>query len=388
MNTFGCFSVRRRQVEPQHLAGNVEVAAVEDEIAVAIVDAGARLGRRDQAAQHRRDALRIDRELEPGDAFVAVVLARLQFEQAVAVDVGAVAVGGGGGGDGAGDDLALHHEALAPARRSGRRGIATGRECRRTSATRPATLSETMRRVRLEKLWLTKNCQPRRATPRSPLFAIDPPSGPRLGTTGKQGTFATGDDAPARMPRRDAGVSAACDWFRRFDRAMGSLPRLPLACSSSTFRGAGSDASEGNLKDAFARSASVGITVQTKGAQSFLEAVADAVERFDHVEVVVDGLEFLAQPLDVAVDGAVVDIDLVVVGGIHQRVAAFHHAGAGGQRLQDQEFGDGQRDRLVLPGAGVPLRVHAQLAALERLDVGLLRRGGRVLGTCILVIEQ
>src|SRR5204862_7257737 len=32
----------------------------------------------------------------------------------------------------------------------------------------------------------------------------------------------------------------------------------------------------------------------------FLEAVADAVERFDHVEVVVDGLELLAQPLDVA----------------------------------------------------------------------------------------
>ena len=39
-------------------------------------------------------------------------------------------------------------------------------------------------------------------------------------------------------------------------------------------------------------------------------------------------LELLAQPLDVAVDGAVVDIDLVVIGGVHQRVAALHHAGA------------------------------------------------------------
>ena len=106
--------VRRRQVEPHHLARNVEVAAVEDEIAGAVVDAGARLGRRDQAAQHRRHPLRIDRELKPGHAFVAEVLARLQFEQPVAVDVGAVAVGGGGGGDGAGDDLALHHEALDP----------------------------------------------------------------------------------------------------------------------------------------------------------------------------------------------------------------------------------------------------------------------------------
>jgi len=41
----------------------------------------------------------------------------------------------------------------------------------------------------------------------------------------------------------------------------------------------------------------------------FLEAVSDAVERFDHLEIVVHHLELLAQPLDVAVDGAVVDID-------------------------------------------------------------------------------
>ena len=106
--------VRRRQVEPQHLARNVEAAAVEDEIAGAVVDAGARLGRRDQAAQHRRHPLRIDREFKPGHAFIAEALAWLQFEQPVPVDVGAVAVGGGGGGNGAGDDLALHHEALDP----------------------------------------------------------------------------------------------------------------------------------------------------------------------------------------------------------------------------------------------------------------------------------
>ena len=106
--------VRRRQVEAQHLAGNVEVAAVENEIAVAVVDARARLGRRDQPAQDRRDALGIDRELEAGEAVVGVVLDRRQVEQAVAVAVAAVAVGGGGGGDRAGDDLALHHEALHP----------------------------------------------------------------------------------------------------------------------------------------------------------------------------------------------------------------------------------------------------------------------------------
>ena len=41
-----------------------------------------------------------------------VILTGLQFEQVVAIDVGAEAVGGGRRGDRPGDDLALHHEAL------------------------------------------------------------------------------------------------------------------------------------------------------------------------------------------------------------------------------------------------------------------------------------
>ena len=112
---------------------------------------------------------------------------------------------------------------------------------------------------------------------------------------------------------------------------------------------------------------------------SFLEAIADAVERFDHLEVVVHQLELLAQPLDVAVDGAVVHIDLVVIGGVHQGVAALDHAGPGRQRLKDQEFGDGEDDRLVLPGAGVALRVHLELAAFEDFRLGFLLRR-RLLG--------
>src|ERR1700735_4301576 len=64
------------------------------------------------------------------------------------------------------------------------------------------------------------------------------------------------------------------------------------------------------------------------GRSGFLEAVADAVQGFDHLEIVVHDLELLAQPFDVAVDSAIVDIDLIVIGGIHQGVAAFHYAGA------------------------------------------------------------
>src|SRR3954466_7660461 len=92
-----------------------------------------------------------------------------------------------------------------------------------------------------------------------------------------------------------------------------------------------------------------------EGASAFLEAIADAVERLDHFEVRIGDLELLAQPLDVAVDGAVVDIDLVVIGGVHERVAALHHAGTLRQRLQDQELGHRERDGLALPGAGVAL---------------------------------
>ena len=56
--------VGRRQIEAQHVAAAEQIAAVDQQHAVAIVDARARLGRRNQTAQHRRDALRIDREFD------------------------------------------------------------------------------------------------------------------------------------------------------------------------------------------------------------------------------------------------------------------------------------------------------------------------------------
>src|SRR5277367_2664637 len=74
----------------------------------------------------------------------------------------------------------------------------------------------------------------------------------------------------------------------------------------------------------------------------FPEAISDAIEGFDHFEFRLDDLELLAQPLDVAVDRAIIDIDLIVVGGIHQCVAALDDTGPGRERLQDQEFGDRQ----------------------------------------------
>ena len=51
-------------------------------------------------------------------------------------------------------------------------------------------------------------------------------------------------------------------------------------------------------------------------------------------------LKFLAQSLDVTVNGTIININLIIVGGIHQSVAAIDYAGTCGERLQDQKFGD------------------------------------------------
>src|SRR5580704_13777519 len=99
----------------------------------------------------------------------------------------------------------------------------------------------------------------------------------------------------------------------------------------------------------------------------FLKPVTCAVQRINHVERVVHLLEFLADALDVTVDGTIIDINLIIVSGIHQGVAAFDHTGTHGERLHDEEFGDSERDRFVLSGAHVALRVDAELAALKHL---------------------
>ena len=97
----------------------------------------------------------------------------------------------------------------------------------------------------------------------------------------------------------------------------------------------------------------------------FLEAIAHAIKRFDAVKGLINLIELLAQPLDVAVNGAIIDIDLIVIGGIHQGIAAFDNAGALGKGLQNQKFSHSQNDRLAVPSAGMAVRIHGKLAALD-----------------------
>ncbi len=92
----------------------------------------------------------------------------------------------------------------------------------------------------------------------------------------------------------------------------------------------------------------LGCGLRSTADQDLAVAVADAIQGLDGVELGIDLAELLAHPLDVAVDGAVVDIDLIVVGGVHQVVAALHEAGALGQRTA------GSRNSVTVRRTGLP----------------------------------
>src|SRR5262245_29808602 len=64
-----------------------------------------------------------------------------------------------------------------------------------------------------------------------------------------------------------------------------------------------------------------------------LVSVTDTIEGLDHVKAIVHHLELPAQPLDVAIDRAVVNIDLIVIGRLHQGVSAPDHPWATRQRV-------------------------------------------------------
>src|SRR3954447_24601788 len=117
----------------------------------------------------------------------------------------------------------------------------------------------------------------------------------------------------------------------------------------SVRRGAGSRNVDGSLGTA------PPVRVEASGgglvASAVAVSIADAIQSFDLRELAVHGLKFLTQTFDVAVDRAVVDVDVLAVGRVHQLIAVFDMAGAVRQRLEDQKLGYGQFDRLAAPGA-------------------------------------
>src|SRR5947208_10427259 len=80
-----------------------------------------------------------------------------------------------------------------------------------------------------------------------------------------------------------------------------------------------------------------------RSASSLLvEPVSNAIERVDRIEGGVNGSELAPNALDVAVDGAVVDIDIVAIGDVEQLVAGFYDTRPLRQRFEYQEFGHRQ----------------------------------------------
>src|ERR1700721_635720 len=175
-----------------------------------------------------------------------------------------------------------------------------------TSASRPAMLSETMRRVRLEKLSAKKNCPARRSHP----SGSQPIAG---GFSAARVSMTTGAVSSALRLASGCVRSSKGQNRRLFQMGCPRCLSRSHSISSHTSPGHGPRPSANRVWRVW--------------PSGFFEAVPHSRQGFDHLEFVVRDLELLAQPLDVAVDGAVIDIDLVVIGRIHQRIAALDDAG-------------------------------------------------------------
>src|SRR6516162_10851218 len=193
----------------------------------------------------------------------------------------------------------------------------------RTKASSPATLRNTIRRVRLEKLWAMKKCQACRGRLAMPSVRSTCHARP------KKLPVPLRARANASMPRRRrSNVCAAAEARNALTPALPE-PRLPAEAWRSTLSAVRSSTlsfpahlsrPRPSLAHRFGFSHQFRLRRDAAdGTRLFLEPVAHSVKRLDHVEVVVGLLELLAQALDVAVNGTVVDIDLIVIGGVHQR---------------------------------------------------------------------
>mmetsp|Transcript_19885 Transcript_19885/g.32445 ORF Transcript_19885/g.32445 Transcript_19885/m.32445 type:complete len:227 (-) Transcript_19885:92-772(-) len=97
--------------------------------------------------------------------------------------------------------------------------------------------------------------------------------------------------------------------------------------------------------------------------------MTDPVQRLNRREGIVSCAHLFTQTLDVAVDGPVIHIDLIIIGHVHQLVARFYETRPLGQRLQQQELGDGQGHIVALPTDRMAQRIHTQFAALHHFGL-------------------
>ena len=104
----------RFEIVAQDLPARIKMPRIEDQVGVAVVDAGARARGRNKPPQDRRDAFGINRKIEAVELVARrrQALSGLELEQLFGIDAQRIRLDGRRGGDGAGDDLALRHQAL------------------------------------------------------------------------------------------------------------------------------------------------------------------------------------------------------------------------------------------------------------------------------------
>jgi hypothetical protein len=95
-----------------------------------------------------------------------------------------------------------------------------------------------------------------------------------------------------------------------------------------------------HFDDVHAADTSIGIFA----ANLFLQAIAQPINRLDHIKGFVRLLEFSAQALDMTINSTIIDINIILISGIHQTVAVLEYSLTRNQGLQNQKFGDGEAD--------------------------------------------
>src|SRR4051812_8173413 len=170
-----------------------------------------------------------------------------------------------------------------------------------TSASSPVTLRKMMRRLRLENVTRTKRYQPcssRAASRRRAFLSAGSFSPGRFGSTSVAKLSGVRLSTVVGLPVARPPLKTPPAFL-----AIKFLSDLVLGRSSSWTIPA-------LRRQVFGvRSLDPAATPRPLLALHLLEPITDAIQRFDHVEVVVGPLELLAQALDVAVDGAVIDVD-------------------------------------------------------------------------------
>src|SRR6185436_5256671 len=94
-------------------------------------------------------------------------------------------------------------------------------------------------------------------------------------------------------------------------------------------------------------------------------------------ELRVGGDELFAQPLDVGVDGALADVGVLWVALGDELLAGLDAAGVTGERVEDAELRDGERQRVTLPRRLEAVEVEREVACHQNLrwGAGLLAEG-------------